>query len=82
MVRFPQWFKLLLYFQKLCAEVEAENEEGFDAIVKKNSSIVKLDPWYGAVIGKIRKEIPGELNSLRWIVSNTFLAHHLSHLLS
>ena len=45
--------------------MEAENEEGFDAIVKKNSSIVKLDPWYGTVIGKIRKEIPGELNSLR-----------------
>ena len=55
----------MLYFQKLCSEVEAENEEGFDAIVKKNSSIVKLDPWYGAVIGKIRKEIPVELNSLR-----------------
>lgn len=45
--------------------MEQENEENFDIAVKKNNSIVKLDPWYGAVISKIRKEIPGELNSLR-----------------
>ena len=45
--------------------MEQENEEGFDVLVKKNNSIVKLDPWYGATLAKIRKEIPGELNSLR-----------------
>ena len=53
------------FFQNLCSELEQENEEGFDVIVKKNSIKLKLDPWYGAVIAKIRKEIPGELNSLR-----------------
>ena len=58
---------MYLFIQKLCGEVEQENEEGFDNIVKKNNSIVKLDPWYAAIINKIRKEIPGELNSLRWI---------------
>ena len=56
---------MYLFIQKLCGEVEQENEEGFDNIVKKNNSIVKLDPWYAAIINKIRKEIPGELNSLR-----------------
>ena len=49
----------------MCSELEQENEEGFDVIVKKNNIKLKLDPWYGAVIAKIRREIPGELNSLR-----------------
>jgi len=53
------------FLKKLCGEIEQENEEGFDNIVRKNNSIVKLDPWYAAIINKIRKEIPGELNSLR-----------------
>ena len=49
----------------LCSEVEQENEEGFDEVLRKFRTIVRLDPWYGAVITKIRREIPGELNSLR-----------------
>ena len=53
------------YLQSLCSEVEQENEEGFDEVVRKFRTIASLDPWYGAVITKIRREIPGELNSLR-----------------
>ena len=52
-------------FQLLCSEVEQESEEGFNEVVRKFKTIVSLDPWYGAVINKIRREIPGELNSLR-----------------
>ena len=49
----------------LCYEVEQENEEGFEDAVRKFRTIVSLDPWYAAVINIIRKQIPGELNSLR-----------------
>jgi len=53
------------FVKSLCSEVEQENEEGFDEVVRKFRTIASLDPWYGAVITKIRREIPGELNSLR-----------------
>ena len=52
-------------FQMMCSEVEQEDEEGFDEVLRKFRTIVSLDPWYGAVINMIRREIPGELNSLR-----------------
>lgn len=53
------------FLKNLSSEIEQENEEGFDQVVKKNNSIVKLDTWYGSVIKKIRNEIPGPLTSLR-----------------
>jgi len=53
------------FIRMLCSEVEQENEEGFDEVLRKFRTIASLDPWYGAVITKIRRDIPGELNSLR-----------------
>lgn len=51
--------------QLLCGEVEQESEEGFEEAVRKFRSLVSLDPWYNAIIAKIRRELPSELNSLR-----------------
>ena len=56
---------ILTVVQGLCIEVEQESEEGFDEVLRKFRTIVSLDPWYSNIIGRIRREIPGELNSLR-----------------
>ena len=56
---------IIFLSQGLCSEVEQENDEGFEEIVRKNKTLVGLDPWYGKVINRVRREIPGELNSLR-----------------
>jgi len=53
------------FIKGLCIEVEQESEEGFDEVLRKFRTIVSLDPWYSNIIGRIRREIPGELNSLR-----------------
>merc|ERR1719483_469497 len=53
------------FIKMLCMEVEQESDEGFELVVRKFRNIVNLDPWYGAMINKIRRSIPGELNSLR-----------------
>lgn len=53
------------FIKLLCGEVEQENEEGFDLVLRKFRTIVNLDPWYGMMVAKIRLSIEGELNSLR-----------------
>merc|ERR1719510_230002 len=53
------------FLKSLCSELEQENDEGFEEIVRKNKTLVGLDPWYSKIVNKIRQDIPGELNSLR-----------------